>query len=486
MQVVSKVICPRKNLKRCPEELRIFQLEYYETAVHKTLRALCLTTFCLLAGFAQAANKYVRSDATGRNDGSDWTNAYTTLPSSLVRGDTYYLADGSYGARTFADANSGTTVIAIKKATDADHGTDVGWSSSYGDGQAVFRSWQIYADYYLFEGQRRNSDWQTGATSQYGIKVAGDRPVRLDNGSGVGGDNLMFRHIDFQGGGRDTGSGDDVIYGLTGNSNITFQNCALHDSDRTIFLMRGNWRNLTVDHSYMARNTSTPANHGELLSMTDSTDVIWSNNVMEDIEGTGFIVGINGGVAQNWRIFGNVFAHTPAYRSGAGRKGGNNVGVAGAVFIANDASNNNTGNNILFYNNTMIDIVGTWSGIVIQKGSGNEVRNNIWYNSVRTNNSFGGGPISHNWYYNTQQDGDTSTSKVVCSSSCDIFLSIATKDFRLKTATAAGQVLAAPMNFDPYGVARGSDGTWDRGAYEFGVGNSVPATIAPPTNLTVR
>jgi hypothetical protein len=454
--------------------------------MNKTLQAICLTALCFLAGFAQAANKYVRPDATGRNDGSDWVNAHTALPSSLVRGDTYYLADGSYGSRTFADGNSGTAVITIKKATDADHGTDAGWSSSYGDGQAVFSRWLIYTDYYVFDGQRRNADWHTGATSQYGIKVAGTGPVRLDNGGGVGGDNLAFRHVDFQGGGRDTGSGDDVIYGLTGNSNITFQNCALRDSDRTIFLMRGNWRNLVVDHSYMARNTSTPAIHGELLSMTESTDVVWSNNVMEDIEGTGFIVGINGGVAQNWRIFGNVFTHTAAYRSGTGRRGGNNFGVAGAVFIANDASNNNTGNNILFYNNSIIDIVGTWSGVVIQRGSGNEVRNNIWYNSVRTNNSFGGGPISHNWYYNTQQDGDTSASKSVCSASCDIFVSMAGKNLRLKAATAGGLAVAAPMNVDAFGVARGGDGTWDRGAYEFGASSAALPPVAAPTNVTVR
>ena len=123
----------------------------------------------------------------------------------------------------------------------------------------MFTKWQIYTDYYVFDGQRRNSDWYTGAVSQYGIRVAGPSPVRLDNGSGVGGDNLTFRYVDVEAGGRDTGRGDDVIYGLTGNSNITFQYCALHDSDRTIFLMRGNWQNLVVDHTYMARNTSTPA-----------------------------------------------------------------------------------------------------------------------------------------------------------------------------------------------------------------------------------
>ncbi len=181
---------------------------------------------------------------------------------------------------------------------------------------------QVYRDYYYFDGAVRNTDWSAGKTDQYGIRVAN---TRLDNGSGVGGDNLTFQYIDFHGGGRDTGRGDDVIYGLTGNSNITFQFCALRDSDRTIFLMRGNWQNLKVDHSYLARNTSTPAIHGEMLSMTDSTNVTWSNNVMEDIEGTAFIAGLNNGTASNWNIFGNVILHSASYIADTGRKAGHNM-----------------------------------------------------------------------------------------------------------------------------------------------------------------
>ncbi|WP_029001910.1 hypothetical protein [Azohydromonas australica] len=450
---------------------------------NRILLSVALTA-CLIPVFANAANQYVRPGATGRNDGSDWANAYTKLPATLKRGDTYYLAGGSYGNYVFDDANSGTATITIKKATEADHGTGTGWSPTFGSTQAVFNNWQIYTDYYVFEGQTRNSNWQTGATSQYGIKVAGTRPVRLDNGSGTGGDYLTFRHIDFQGGGRDTGAGDDVIYGLSGNSYITFQNCALHDSDRTIFLMRGNWRNLTVDHNYIARNTSTPAIHGEMLSMTESTDVVWSNNVMEDIEGTAFIAGLNGGTVANWKIFGNVAVHSAAYAADTGRKPGHNYGVSGFVFVANDATNNNTGNNFQVYNNTFVNLKGTWSGVVIQKGTGHEVRNNIWYGSVRTNNSFSG-TMSNNWYYNTQADGDSSATKTVCASGCDVFSSIVSKDFRLKTPLGGGMSLAAPYNVDMYGSTRGKDGTWDRGAFEFSVGGTV-ATVQPPTNLSVN
>ncbi|MES2890049.1 MAG: hypothetical protein V4739_18790, partial [Pseudomonadota bacterium] len=432
---------------------------------------------------ALAANVHVRPGATGRNDGSDWTHAHTALPSTLRRGDVYYLADGQYGQRVFNDAPNGSMTITVRKATEEDHGSTVGWSSSYGDGQAQFSGWQVWTDHYVFDGQRRNGNWREGATSQYGIRVAGAGPVRLDNGAGSGGDNLSFRYIDIQGGGRDTGAGDDVIYGLTGNSDITFQYCALRDSDRTLFLMRGHWRNLRVTHSYLARNTSTPANHGEMLSMTDSSDVTWSHNVMEDIEGTAFIAGLNGGTASNWRIHGNVFVHSPAYVAGTGRRAGHNFGVAGAVFIANDASNNNRGNSIRFYNNTLVNIQGSYSGVVIQSGSGNEVRNNLWYDSVRTNNSFVGA-ISHNWYHRTVQDGDASASKTVCTTACDVFVSLAGRDFRLKSATSVGMTLPAPHQVDMDGALRGEDGAWDRGAFEFN--SAAPTPPLPPSGLAVR
>lgn len=101
--------------------------------------------FCsfFLSGFlawgnAQAADHYVRADATGNNDGSDWTNAYTDLPASLTRGDTYYIADGTYGSYVFDDPLDGEKIITIKKSTVADHGTDTGYSEADHNGQSVF------------------------------------------------------------------------------------------------------------------------------------------------------------------------------------------------------------------------------------------------------------------------------------------------------------------------------------------------------------
>lgn len=424
-----------------------------------------------------AATHYVRQGATGNGSGNDWTNAYTSLPSSLVRGDTYFIADGSYSGYTFDDANSGTTVITIRKATSANHGTSTGWSDSYGAGQAKFGAMFFYTDYYAVDGQVRNATWRLGDLNQYGFQFAN---TRLDNGSGTGGDNLTFTYVDFHGGGRDTGAGDDVIYGLTGNSNLTFQYCALHDSDRTIFLMRGNWTNFVVDHSYLARNTSTPAVHGEILSSTSSTNVTFSNNVVEDPEGTAVWAMLNGGTANGWNIYGNVVLHTDAYWADTGRKSGHNIGISGVVYCANDASNNNTCNNLLAYNNTMYHLRAIYSGFFVQAGSGNYVYNNLWYNASGT---AGGTNTTSgwNWYYNSTNI-DSSSTKITCSSNCNIFVDITGRDFRLTSPTAAGTSVPSAMSVDPNGLARGADGTLDRGAYEYS--SSVTSGPQPPAVVT--
>ena len=418
---------------------------------------------------AAAANYYVRPGATGSGSGEDWANAFSSLPASLARGDTYYLADGTYGHYTFDDANSGTSTITLKKATESDHGTSTGWNSSYGDGQATFSEISIYTDYYVFDGQRRNADWWTGAVSQYGIRIKGTgaKVVRLDNGSGQGADNLTLRYVDMEGSGRGSGRSDDIIYGLASNSNLTIQYCAMHDVDRVMFLVISNAQNWLVEQSYMARNTSTPAVHGELMSSMASRNITFRNNFIDDIQGTAVWAFINGGDATDWYVYGNVIT------------GGS---YAATIFVTNDPTQRNTLSGLRFFNNTLIKAGGLWSGLHIEAGSNNEARNNIWYDSVRTNSN--AATLSHNWYFNTIADGDDSSTKVVCTSNCNLFKSLSEKDFRLTQATPQGLDVGSRYSLDPDGRNRGTDGVWDRGAFEFGTAQN--KTPNPPTDLTVE
>ena len=82
------------------------------------MKALLVFFLMSLAALpAQAATHYVRAGATDAQNGSDWTSAYSALPRTLVRGDTYYIASGSYPSYAFNDAQSGTLTITVKKAT---------------------------------------------------------------------------------------------------------------------------------------------------------------------------------------------------------------------------------------------------------------------------------------------------------------------------------------------------------------------------------
>ena len=164
--------------------------------------------FLLLLSFAlpaSAANHYVRQGASG--NGSDWASACSGFTGScaigsLVRGDTYYVGNGTItsGATTWNTADSGTSVITIKKATVADHGTDTGWSSTYA-GQAVFNQRNtISTDYWTFDGV--SGDYDTGGVGSYGFQF---KYSVGSAGAQTLGNYVTLRYIDCAG---YTGTGD--------------------------------------------------------------------------------------------------------------------------------------------------------------------------------------------------------------------------------------------------------------------------------------
>src|SRR5688572_24108169 len=171
------------------------------------------------------ANKCVRSDAVGTGTGDDWTNAYTALPANLTRGDTYYIADGTYAAYTFDDANSGTTRIVVKKATESDHGPSTGWLSAYGDGQAVWGSIVFggasanTGGYITFDGATGGGpdNWETG----FGFLINGDvgMPQFVDRNA----DEIIFQHVDVDVGA--IGPEDSRAFTLYSSDGFTIRYC---------------------------------------------------------------------------------------------------------------------------------------------------------------------------------------------------------------------------------------------------------------------
>lgn len=123
---------------------------------------------------------YITPTGAGSKDGSDWSNAFEGMPASLTRGDTYYIAEGEYGAYTFDDNESGTTYIYIKKCgtTDEVCTAATGYSAADHDGQAVFTSPASSSTAWLFTKSYYDIDGVTGGgptawTSGHGILAHG-------------------------------------------------------------------------------------------------------------------------------------------------------------------------------------------------------------------------------------------------------------------------------------------------------------------------
>ncbi len=299
----------------------------------KTSNNFCWCVILLLSVLAipslsLAANHYVRAGATGRADGSDWTNAYTALPATLIRGDTYYVADGNYSSYVFDDSASGTTLITIKKATIADHGTDIGWNNTFGDGQAVFSpDIEFTTSNWLIDGQTR-----TDRRSGHGFKINNSPAVARTLLLTGAVSNITLRYVEVAGDGSNSGNCFRQFYSIGSASNITIEYSYFHDSSN-VHILSAEMNNVLIQRTTFARNHSDAGYHGETMADQGSNNVVFRYNFFEGIEGTGVIVVLNRGganlSADNWEIYGNIFMVSSGnpFNIGGLRNG------AGSVFI---------------------------------------------------------------------------------------------------------------------------------------------------------
>lgn len=394
------------------------------------------------------ANHYILDGGSG--DGSSWSSAWDDLPANFTRGDTYYIADGSYGGHTFDDPVVGNQVITIKKATESDHGTDTGWSSAYGDGQAVFSGGFTFdTAYWTLDGQTRGSDWK----SDYGFKqVTGQtKGIRIDQEYIT---HITIRYLEMEGTFTEASPSNDLFYQSAYNdSDITFQYCYLHDAGRCPFLIRALDR-LIIEYCYIYKNLSTGTQHAEGISASDRGGIGNDNciirwNIWESTDGTGFIVFRGDG----WEIYGNLFFNCD----------GNNGGITTWSTDPDQPSVTNA----KVYNNTIVDCTGSNQGtrfaMTGASPSGNVHYNNLFYSCEN---------YSHNGCtsdYNAHDDEQSESHEQVLVA--DPFENYASDDFHLSAHTDSGTDLGSPYDEDMDGVTRSN---WDRGAYEYDDGGSEP------------
>jgi len=393
---------------------------------------------------ADAAVLCVGPSATGSGSGADWNNvkAWSATP---ARGDTWCLRDGTYAARTFNVATSGTTLITIKKATASDHFSDTGWQTSYAN-QAVFGTiTEFDSSYWVFDGQTGGGPG--GWTNGFGFKIDASNlsthqpGLNIINGAG----NVTVRHVEIVG---DGGDGDQTFpnndgIGLNGGTGIVISYAYIHDMGRCPFICLAA-DGLIVEYVYTGWYEYTPNEHSEIASLNGNNQT-FRYCVFGYVNGTGGIMYNGNGGA----VYGCVF-----YPAGTWNAGAN--GCIGAK------SSNEPCQNINIYNNTIINGVTPFIGMYMPNYSGNVAYNNLFYNS--DSGMMNGITHDYNHYVGVSTDGGPHDS--TGSGALFMSLGISSPAFAtLVSNTPAGTMLPAPYNFDPLGNNRG---TWTRGAYQYG------------------
>lgn len=453
-------------------------------------------TLCLFLGVAvaEAANVYVRQGAAGLNNGTDWNNAFTSFPSTMVRGNTYFLAPGDYsgGDGLLNDAASGTTRIVIRKATASNHGTDTGWQDSFGVGQARIPALDIRKPFYTIDGSYRGSDpW---SISGYGFSI------RRQGGQYI------------QASGNDNSTANDVIIANIAMGNLS-QTIDFSDKGGTAVYVVGphnfvNWRvssnlfkyvNLAIREG-SAASSDWIIEHNIFAYSWNKICIRWEgngtarwhirynkfldnclNNPQDSTSGQTTLLGSYGffGAGEGAHIYGNIVSLSGTYVNQIGFQDG----IFSAAHDPEKDPNKDLKPNWKVYNNVFHNLGWNSGGgrqlSVNYASPGLEMYNNVYINcnpsapkGARLNGqAVGNAIVSHNWVY-------PGTSSGMIAGSADPFIDSANLNFTPKDPDLvsgldivdAGKTLSGSFNsVDLLGNTRGSFGSgWDIGAIEYG------------------
>jgi hypothetical protein len=401
----------------------------------------------------------------GAGDGSSWTDALSGLPGKLERGARYLIASGDYYEgppddgyhRELDDPEQGELFIGLVKATDGDHGSDDGWEASLDEGPARFGPLAFVTGRYVIDGRRGSGD------GEYGIEIR-TRDCALRATIPISdpvaypwntqSHHMLFTHVDI----GDCGTHDDpatpsqdAIYNVAAIQHIVYRSCHVHDAWRGLHFMQAGF-DVLIEANRFSRAGLHHESH--TIALRDTMNVIIRGNFMVDSQNV-FIslqntrnVFITSNVLtrslRDWDVWSAIHSQEPA----------KNTTIAGNTFWG------------LTGLNTGIRFTGPVEDLMVV--------NNLFAGN-RTNQIMMSGDHSHNAYFdNLRVDGespvslddrvDEETAQIL---SDDPFVDAAGFDFTLAVPTAPGLALDVPLDVDMCGNARGADGTWDRGAFEY-------------------
>ncbi|NOS70519.1 MAG: hypothetical protein HOP33_11385 [Verrucomicrobia bacterium] len=408
---------------------------------------------------ANAANWYVRSSSVGSNNGTDWNNAWSLSSinwASVSAGDTIYLAGGSYGV--IAPGKSGTAgnVITLRRArsTNAACTGASGWSSGF-DATINASGINIGAlDYLIIDGVIAS-----------GIKVLNnDRAVSITSGS-VG---VTLSYIEIYATAAN-GSSSQAIY-MTGCSFTTIDHCIIHGVVNGIQGL--NFSDCIIQYCEFydinAHGTTGHPNVNYLLATVRST---WRYNRIHNNDALGIAWEDGAGDDLNY-LYGNVFYDDTGAHCGI--ESDSNIPRLGRFYI---------------YNNAFINEPATTINFRVTPAGG-QIFNNIFWNSPQLLANWSTMELNYNFASGSAPAGANSIG-----SGSNPFVNLAGKDFHIVSNIGAKfprnkGVTVTLLNgststVDVDGIARGADGLWDIGPYEFVSNgpNTNPVIAISPTSL---
>jgi hypothetical protein len=456
---------------------------------------------CLASSSAFAACHTVSPSGSGSKNGADWNNAFAGIPGTLVRGDIYYLADGTYPGYTITQGTSGTSTIEFRKAQSFDNCTSTGWSTStMGSGQAIFTgSTYIETSYLIFNGNGTLTAPGCGGAFGSSIGVTSGVPTPTDCGISLNnlggsnslmlyiqsGTNLTFKYVEVVGNGNNTSDQHEIFGPISGDTNNSFKHLYLHYAGCVFMQDMGS--NTTVDHSYFWGTEVNGGSecHGQAeFEIGGTNNGVRSNNVYRDITGTAiWTFAASVGTNDNWQFYNNiVFWSSP--------KASWNPGLSDAAL---DCINGNLCTNFTFVQNTIANcysgaVFGCEGGVGFADGASGcsaIVENNVWYGNTGGISLTKCSSMTLTEDYNSflNSGGFTSGSHDVSVSSgaTNPFVSWPSASANFSLASDASDWNSRLSLSSPYTVdVSGNTFVTDRGAYQFMASGAPPA---PPTGL---
>ncbi len=301
-------------------------------------------------------------------------------------------------------------------------------------------------------------------------------------------DFITFRSVEMVGGyPTPIPAGDnETMFKCTNStcSNLLIEHNYWHDAGCDV-MKPSNSNSMTFRYNYVRQNKNYTGCHAQFF-LSDGTvnNSDWYGNIIQDIEGTAIWSILNGGHVNNMRIFSNVITWS---------QGSTMAGTANGIIACINSGSRCT--NVQFIGNSLVNVISAFNGsagVRDENGGGSHIwKNNLIY--LCTSRQGGANAISfsmggstftedHNTWLGCSTPASGTADVTVSTSPPNPFTNWVAKDFRLATANAYwgnSVSMAAPFNITLYGGIHGSDGTWDRGAADFGGGGGLPA----PTNL---